>query len=106
MRDANPPVGGDSAATPGPAPRKLFAKAEGYLALLLALAFVLSPMCIRRVTGDFVVEGAVLLAIWACAWLFAIGGSRHGVGAGRLAAILALGLLVLHAVFVLTIAYL
>jgi 4-amino-4-deoxy-L-arabinose transferase-like glycosyltransferase len=82
------------------------AKADGFLALLLIalfLGFIYSLTGPRRVTGDFLFESVALLLLYAGSWLFAIGGTRHGAGAGRVAAFAALALLVASAVLVLAV---
>ena len=81
--------------------KRAAANAEGFLALLLIAVFVGFIYSLRRVTGDFVFEGIVLLLLYSCSWLFAIGGTRRGKGAGKVAAIVALGILVASAVLVL-----
>ena len=80
------------------------AKAEGFLALLLIFMFVAFAYSFhgpRGITGDFEFEAIVLLLLYSGSWLFAIGGVRRGTGAGRIAAIVALGLLVTSGVLVL-----
>jgi hypothetical protein len=77
------------------------ANAEGFLALFLIAMFVGFIYFLRRVGGDLVFEGIVLLLLYSCSWLFAIGGTRRGKGASRIAAIVALGILVASAVLVL-----
>jgi hypothetical protein len=79
---------------------KRAAKAEGFLTLLMIALFVTFIHAIGRPTGDFLVEGIVLLVLYFSSWLLAIGGTRRGRGAGRLAAIVALGILVASAVLV------
>jgi hypothetical protein len=79
---------------------KRAAKAEGFLALLMIALFVTFIHAISRPTGDLLVEGIVLLVLYFSSWLLAISGTRRGRGAGRIAAIVALGILVASAVLV------
>src|SRR6185312_2571918 len=63
------------------------ANVHGFLALLLIalfLGFIWSLRAPRRSgTGDFLFESIVLLLLYSGSWLFAIGGTRRGAGAGR-----------------------
>jgi hypothetical protein len=82
------------------------ANVEGFLALLLIalfLGFIGSMRAPRRVTGDFLFESIALLLLYSGSWLFAIGGTRRGAGAGRVAAIASLALLVASAVLILAV---
>ena len=79
------------------------ANVEGFLALLLialVLGFIYS---LPRRGGDFQFESIVLLLLYSGSWLFAIGGTRRGAGAGRVAALASLALLVTSAVLVLAV---
>jgi hypothetical protein len=81
------------------------ANVHGFLALLLIalfLGFICSLRATRRITGDFLFESIALLLLYSGSWLFAIGGTRRGAGAGRVAAIVSLAILVASAVLVLT----
>jgi hypothetical protein len=83
------------------------ANVEGFLALLLLIAlflgFIGSMRAPRRVTGDFLFESIALLLLYSGSWLFAIGGTRRGTGAGRVAAMASLALLVASAMLVLAV---
>jgi hypothetical protein len=82
------------------------ANVEGFLALLLIalfLGFIGSMRAPRRVTGDFLFESIALLLLYSGSWLFAIGGTRRGTGAGRVAAMASLALLVASAMLVLAV---
>jgi hypothetical protein len=86
------------------APRKRAsrtARLEGYLALLFVVALFL-PSGFPPLPEALGV--AVGVSIWACGWLFAISGMRHGVGGARVAAIIGLTILVLHAALIVIIA--
>jgi hypothetical protein len=77
------------------------ARIEGYLALIFVVALFLGPAYppLPEALGV-----AVGVSIWACGWLFAISGVRHGVGGARVAAVIGLTILVLHAALILIIA--
>jgi hypothetical protein len=47
--------------------------------------------------------GALAITLWACCWLFAISGVRHGAGAAAVAAGLSLCWLMQHALLVLVV---
>lgn len=80
------------------------ANVEGFLALLLTALFLgFIHSLPRRGGGDFLFESIALLMLYSGSWLFAIGGTRRGVGAGRVAAIASLALLVASAVLVLAV---
>lgn len=92
----------------GAAPRfgAIAANADGFFALLLIAlfaAFICSLRERRRVTGDFLFEPIALLLLYSGSWLFAISGTRRGAGAGRVAAITALALLVVSVALVLAV---
>jgi hypothetical protein len=77
---------------------------DGFLALLLIalfLGFISSLRATRRVTGGFLLESIALLLLYSGSWLFAIGGTRRGAGAGKVAALASLALLVTSVVLVL-----
>jgi hypothetical protein len=94
-------VRGEFAPSSGKAVPKL-ARAEGYLALVFVVVLFLSPLFppLPEPLGL-----AVGICIWASGWLFAISGVRRGRGGARVAAIISLIVLVLHAVLVLVIAW-
>ena len=82
------------------------ANIDGFLALLLIalfLGFIGFLRARRRGTDDFLFESIALLLLYSGSWLFAIGGTRRGAGAGRVAAIASLALLVASAVLVLAV---
>jgi hypothetical protein len=83
---------------PGHASR--IARIEGYLALLCVVALFLGPAfpALPQPVGL-----ALGVSIWACGWLFAISGVRHGAGGARVAAGICLAILVLHAASMLVI---
>jgi hypothetical protein len=95
------PVAPDSMDGRGKAAAKL-ARVEGYLALLFVVALFLSPL-LPRWPEPFGM--AVGISVWACGWLFAISGARRGRGGARVAAVVSLVILVLHAMLVLVIAW-
>ncbi len=89
----------------GPSPAtaiEKLTKAEGYLALAFVIALFLGPLFPPLPEPLGLAVGA---SIWACGWLFAISGVRHGRGGAQVAAIISLVILVLHAVSSLLIAY-
>ena len=98
---ANQPVGGAPTLSGA-----IAANADGFLALLLIalfLGFICSLRGPRRVTGDFLFESIALLLLYSGSWLFAISGTRRGAGAGGVAAITALALLMTSVVLVLAV---
>jgi hypothetical protein len=100
--NSSPP---SSVARPGGGPvraKNVVANAQGLLALLLIAIFVefVYSRSGRR-TGDFAFDPIILLLLYAGSWLFAIGGTRRGTGAGKIVAISALGILIASVVFVL-----
>jgi hypothetical protein len=80
------------------------ARVEGYLALFCVLALLLDPFFPRLPLPE-PLGLAVGVSIWACGWLFAISGVRHGRGGARVAARISLGELILHAALSLVIAW-
>jgi hypothetical protein len=78
------------------------ARAEGYPALSFVFVSFLGPL-LPPLPGP--VGLAVGVSIWACGWLFAISGVRRGRGGARVAALVSLVILVLHAAVLLLIAW-
>jgi hypothetical protein len=75
------------------------ASREGYVALGLVALMLLAP----DLPGN--IGFLVGISIWGCSWLFAIGGVRRGRGGARVAATIALSLLILHAASALLLAF-
>jgi hypothetical protein len=75
-----------------------FAGVEGYLALVIMLDFVFE-MFFGPLLPQFgsPYDPAIVTTLWACGWLFAISGVRHGRGGARVAARLSLAFFVLQA---------
>jgi hypothetical protein len=74
---------------------------EGYLALFFVVALFLGSVLPPHPEA---LGLAVGVSIWACGWVFAISGVRHGRGGARAAAVISLAILVLHAALILVIA--
>jgi hypothetical protein len=77
------------------------ARIEGYLALFFIFALFLGPLFPSLPPA---LAQAVEVTLWACGWLFAISGVCHGRGGARVAAVISLVILVLHASLILIIA--
>jgi hypothetical protein len=95
---------------PGVTPSRfeaIAANLDGFLALLLItlfLGFIGSMRAHRRLgTGEPEFQAIVLLLLYSGSWLFAIGGTRRGAGANRIAAVASLTLLVASMVLVLAV---
>jgi hypothetical protein len=76
---------------------------EGYLAFLILVSFFAATPFVQRIPEPY--GQAIAITLWALAWIFSLSGVRHGKGAGRVAAGFTLGLLSLHALTLLVIAY-
>lgn len=85
--------------------RRAVANVEGFLAWVMMALLVGFIRALRRPTGDFLVEGNVILLLYSSSWLFAISGARRGRGAARIAAITALGVLATTAVLFVLVPY-
>jgi hypothetical protein len=73
---------------------------EGYVALVIGLV---APLLLPTIPSPYG-EG-LGITMWALAWVLSLSGVRIGKGGGRVAAGITLGLLSLHAVALLVIAY-
>src|SRR6516162_3346585 len=69
---------------------------EGYLALLLIVICIVPRRIIPPAPEPYTLP--IGLSLWAAAWLFSLGGIRHGHVYARLAAGASLAVLSLHAV--------
>jgi hypothetical protein len=76
-------------------------KIEGYLSLPVVVLTFCNPL-LDWLPEDF--GAPIWIGIWACGWLLAISGVRHGEGSSRVVAGISLAILVIQASLFLLIA--